>query len=358
VNKELVVLHLEKGAADAPSSEAWALRGTLEGAFETLTEVLTAADDGALADLVPRVDRVRNEISGGAAAPDIEPLARTCYDATRSAAAEARARAADRRSQIAGLVGMVRETVAAISGEQNTFHDSLAGSAQRFERLAKAADLEQIQAELFAEVARLRAITIERRTAWERTVQEFGTRLTTLETQLADTRREAAIDPLTNVANRRTFERTCREWLRPNGPGFVMALADVDDFKRINDRHGHGAGDRVLMTVAETIGRSLRPSDLVARIGGDEFAVLAAGLTLQQAEKRFNSIGRAVQDACRPIIDGIGPSISIGIAECSAGDTLASLQQRADAALYQAKRSGKGRLATKASPLIRDLRSR
>jgi diguanylate cyclase (GGDEF)-like protein len=253
---------------------------------------------------------------------------------------------------------MVRETVASISGDQTALHDTLVGSAERFERIAQGGDIQQIQAQLTREVATLKRITIERRAAWEQTVQDFGTRLATLETQLDRTRREAAVDPLTNVANRRTFERTCREWLGPNRPGFVMALVDVDDFKAVNDRYGHAVGDRVLVAVAETLARSLRSDDLVARLGGDEFAILAACLTLQQAEGRFAAIVRAVQNACHAILDGQGgsASISMGVAECSAGDTLESLQQRADAALYQAKKNGKGRLATKSSPFIRDLR--
>jgi diguanylate cyclase (GGDEF)-like protein len=95
----------------------------------------------------------------------------------------------------------------------------------------------------------------------------------------------------------------------------------------------------------------------VARLGGDEFAVMAAGLTMRQAEQRFSAIGRAVQHACREIVnDEAASGISIGLAECSAGDSLESLRARADSALYQAKRTGKGRLATKASPFIRDLR--
>jgi diguanylate cyclase (GGDEF)-like protein len=135
-------------------------------------------------------------------------------------------------------------------------------------------------------------------------------------------------------------------------------LCDIDDFKAINDQHGHASGDRVLTTVAETLGHSLRAGDIVARLGGDEFAVLAAGLTLTQSERRLAVIARTVQEACRAIFtDGTSPTLSIGVAECSAGDTLESLQQRADEALYQAKRNGKGRLATKASPLLRDLRN-
>ena len=253
---------------------------------------------------------------------------------------------------------MVRETMATIAGDHASFDETLTSSAERFERLAHVDDLDQLQAQLFKEVATLKKLTIERRAAWERTAKDFGTRLTTLESQLEDKSREAALDPLTNVANRRTFERTCREWLAPNRPGFVLALCDVDDFKAINDRHGHALGDRVLTTVASTLEHSLRAGDIVARLGGDEFAILAAGLTLVQSEKRLGFIGRAVAEKCGALFqDGSTPTISIGVAECSAGDTLESLQQRADEALYQAKRNGKGRLATKASPLLRDLRN-
>ena len=237
-------------------------------------------------------------------------------------------------------------------------HETLAGSAERFERLALVDDVRQIQAQLFDEVSTLKRLTMERRATWEQTSQEFVTRVSTLEAQLDSTRREAALDPLTNIANRRAFERTCLQWMAPGRTGFVMAMADVDNFKAINDKYGHAVGDQILIAVAETFARSLRSDDLVARVGGDEFAVLAASLTLGQSERRFAAIATAVRRACEALVpDGMAPSISIGIAERSAGDTLEGLQQRADAALYQAKKHGKGRISTKASPFIRDLMS-
>ena len=357
MSTNLVALNIGKpGQTTDSTSEADVLRRTLAEAFRTLSEVLAAGDTGTLSDVISAVDRCRTETDAGVAADVLDPLARACFESIRTAAAHARSRAAEQRTQVAAVVAMVRETVATIAGDQASLHESLTGSAERFERLAHLDDLQKIQAQLVKEVATLKRVTIERRAAWEQTVQEFGTRLTKLETQLDRTRREAATDPLTNIANRRTFERTCREWLGPNRPGFVMAMIDVDDFKAINDRHGHALGDRVLATVAETLARSMRADDLVARLGGDEFAILAACLTLGQAEGRFAAIGRAVQNACQPLVEGgPAPSISIGVAECSAGDTLESLQQRADAALYEAKRNGKGRLASKASPFIRDL---
>jgi diguanylate cyclase len=341
----------------AARDEADVLRRMLDQAFATLSDVLAAGETGTLAPVVAAADRCRAELAAGADVEVLNRLAASCFEETRNIAAHARLRASEQRAQVATLIATVRETVATLAGDQESLSQSLAGSAERFERLARVDDLHAIQAQLFDEVAALKQITIERRAAWEQTVEEFGTRLATLETQLDRTRREASVDPLTNVANRRAFEGTCRQWLQPNGPGFVMAMADVDDFKSINDQHGHAVGDKVLITVAESLSRSLRGGDVVARLGGDEFAVLAAGLTLQQAEGRFAAIGRAVQQACGEVVPGGTASISIGVAECSAGDTLESLQQRADSALYQAKRAGKGRVAAKASALIRDLKS-
>lgn len=336
------------------------MRHTLDGAFSTLADVLTAGDAFGLGEAVPPVEHCRTELTNGATAEALEPVAKSCFEATRNSAGKARALANEQRSQIASLVAMVRETVATVSGNQASLDETLTGSAERFARLAVVNDLRQIQAQLVQEVATLKRIAAEKKQAWEHTFSQLGTRLNALETQLHHTRKEAAIDPLTNVANRRTFERACREWLGPSRPSFIMALIDVDNFKTVNDRLGHAIGDKVLVTVAQTIGNSLREEDLLARIGGDEFAVIAAGIRLSQAEARFTTIGRNVQKACREFIEGdeIAVSISVGIAEVSAGDTLESLQQRADTALYQAKNSGKGRVASKATTLIRDLLNR
>lgn len=360
MSETLVALHLDldrRPRGMAPEADAF--RRMLGEALGTLAEVLDAGDAGTLADVMSIVDGCRAEIAKGAPADVVEPLVRACFESTRVIAVRGRNRTAEQRVQTAAVVAMVQETVAAMAGDHANLNETLTGSADRFERLARVNDLQQIQAQLVREVTTLKRVTIERRAAWDQTFQDFGTRLSTLETQLDSTRREAALDPLTNIGNRRTFERTCREWLQPNRPGFVMAMLDMDDFKAINDRCGHAVGDKVLVAAADTLARSLRAGDLVARLGGDEFALLMSGLTLRQAEGRLAAVARAVQDTCRPIVlEEIVPSITIGVAECSAGDTLESLQQRADAALYEAKKSGKGRVAARESPLLRDLMRR
>jgi diguanylate cyclase len=357
VSTDLVVLDLDQAQETRPAAGADGRLDTALGeAVAVIAEVASAGEGGGGAAVTAAAERCRYRIRDGAADEDVIAAAGVCFEAARSVAAAARTQAEERRTQIATLAAMVREAVATVAGDQASLDDTLTGSAERVERIACANDLQQIQAELAEEVLRLKRIAVERRTAWERTLGEFQTRLTRLERQLDYTKREASIDPLTNVANRRTFERTCREWLLPNRIGFVMAMADVDDFKVINDRYGHAIGDRLLATIADTLARSLRADDVVARLGGDEFAFLCAGLTLAQAERRLMGIVKMVQNACRLVVpEGPAPSISIGVTERAAGDTLESLRQRADEALYEAKRHGKGRVATKASPLIRDL---
>ena len=355
--RSLSVLGLSRvGTQTATEPEAAVFRRILAEAFAIVADAIDAGDGTTPADVTSAVDTCRTGVATGLDATILDPLAAECFKSTRGFVALARGRATEQRAQVAALVAMVQEAVATIAGSHHSVDETLNASAKRFERLAHIDSVREIHAQLVTEVSTLKRMAIERRASWAKTFKDFDNRLTGLETQLDSTRREAAIDPLTNVANRRTFERTCREWMRPNRPRFVMAMTDVDEFKAINDRFGHAVGDRVLVTVAETLARSLRPDDLVARLGGDEFAILAAGLTLQQAQGRFKDIVNAVRIACRPIIpEETTLSLSIGIAEFSAGDTPDSLHKRADVALYEAKRNGKGRLVAKASPFIRDL---
>ena len=102
--------------------------------------------------------------------------------------------------------------------------------------------------------------------------------------QLAEARRQLAalearadVDPLTELPNRRAFERELARslaYVKRHGTGAALLYLDLDDFKRVNDRHGHSAGDAMLRAVASVLGRHVRESDVVARIGGDEFALL------------------------------------------------------------------------------------
>lgn len=145
----------------------------------------------------------------------------------------------------------------------------------------------------------------------------------------------ARTDPLTELLNRRAWkDELSRELARAErgGQPLAIGLIDLDDLKVYNDNWGHAAGDRVLVTAAARWRRRLRLTDLLARIGGDEFAVTMPGCTL--------SAGMQVGDQLRSALpDGL--SCSIGIAEWSGAESAADLLARADQALYAAKNSGR-----------------
>ncbi|WP_166361433.1 putative bifunctional diguanylate cyclase/phosphodiesterase [Pseudomonas akapageensis] len=157
---------------------------------------------------------------------------------------------------------------------------------------------------------------------------------------------QAVTDPLTGLLNRRGFYQTAESTLlRNERSDNVQALLylDLDGFKRINDCHGHDAGDRVLRWVAEQLKECLRPYDVVARMGGDEFTALLD--SLEYPEQAANVAEKLIErmSVCRQI-DGLDVTlgVSIGIAtypECSA--TLDGLLRAADAAMYAAKQAGR-----------------
>lgn len=156
-------------------------------------------------------------------------------------------------------------------------------------------------------------------------------------------------DELTSLFNRRMFielfERELALSQHEKLP-LTLAILDIDWFKRINDTCGHGAGDRVLRQVAQTIEQALRPRDIVARIGGEEFALLIPGLELDAALAHADAIRIAVQNAEYFLDDGQAHrvTISIGLALRNAErDNRSSLLRAADVALYQAKQGGRNR---------------
>lgn len=158
--------------------------------------------------------------------------------------------------------------------------------------------------------------------------------------------RLAQSDPLTGLLNRRGFHQLFEPALRAalrGGHALSVAMIDIDHFKRINDRLGHEMGDRVLCGVATMLRERLRASDVVARIGGEEFAVMLPGTDIAGARVIAQALVEGVAAHWK---EAFGPvTISVGLAGCGAGVTQpAALLARADAALYEAKGQGRNRV--------------
>ena len=167
--------------------------------------------------------------------------------------------------------------------------------------------------------------------------------------RILDLEARVDVDPLTDVLNRRGFERELRRslaYVKRYGTSAALIYIDLDGFKPVNDRHGHGAGDAVLKAVAAALVRNVRASDVVARLGGDEFAVLLWNVNGANAAAKAAALEAAVYGTpVRWSSSTLVVGASAGVVLLGALDTPADVIARADAAMYARKNSSE-----KASP--------
>ena len=159
----------------------------------------------------------------------------------------------------------------------------------------------------------------------------------------------SAIDPLTGLPNRRRLEE---EFVRRERKISLMAV-DIDNFKRVNDIHGHAAGDKVLRITAQVIRAAVRDSDIPARVGGEEFAVLLPNADINIARDVAERLRRTFAQTF--FGEGVGQlTISIGVATMRRGESPEECLVRADTCLYAAKRNGRDRIVVDSGESIAD----
>lgn len=204
----------------------------------------------------------------------------------------------------------------------------------------------ELKATALATVRRLSEIIEEKHARQLQLASELGRRVDDLKVELEDTRREADIDPLTQVSNRGVFQRELPRALQLRAlldEPACLAVVDIDHFKQINDEHGHTTGDAVLELIASALVRSFpRRSDVVTRLGGDEFAVILPSTTTDVGRRladRFLEVVRAIEIPETHASASV--TVSVGVAEAALDEQTDSWLARADAALYQAKARGR-----------------
>ena len=179
--------------------------------------------------------------------------------------------------------------------------------------------------------------------------RELAARVSEIESLAAQLREQAIRDPLTNLYNRRYLEESLRRELarvRRSGEPLVVAMLDVDRFKLVNDGHGHATGDAVLQKLAEQLRSHVRDSDLVGRIGGEEFVIVLVGASLAIARQRAEQWRASFAASSVPAPGGasVRCTLSIGLALRHGDEPPEALLRRADTALYQAKAAGRDRV--------------
>lgn len=164
----------------------------------------------------------------------------------------------------------------------------------------------------------------------------------------AELERLARTDPLTGALNRRAFSEDFQKELeraKRHGTPLCLAMLDLDHFKQINDRHGHGVGDEVLVQFSQLCRQQARSSDVFARFGGEEFALLLPNCRTTEAILLLNRLRATLQAFHMPQLPEDQPvTFSAGVVACSPQQTLDQMLQSVDQALYRAKHGGRNRI--------------
>lgn len=180
---------------------------------------------------------------------------------------------------------------------------------------------------------------------FQKQIDEAQTEISALKMELEQTRKDATVDPLTGLYNRRVFDAELQQLANQNPPHVTLVMVDIDFFKKFNDSYGHVMGDKVLQYVGKLVKDQCVEPLLPVRFGGEEFAVLLPGKTVLDAANLAESIRKKIM-AIRikhkksgEVISSI--TASFGVATMSDNETVELFINRADAALYKAKESGR-----------------
>lgn len=251
------------------------------------------------------------------------------------------------RSEVRALVTSVLQQLAASGGQANHYGNVLEAYNTRLAQDLSTSEFRSLINEFMGETREM----LEANRQLERQLHKTNQELDELRLQLEEARHEASTDALTGLANRKAFNDALQEQsTRANETrsDLCLVMADMDHFKHFNDSHGHLIGDKLLRFVANILKDSLKGQDLVARFGGEEFAILLPNTPLRGALAVAESLRARVQnqrlkrtDTQRPIG---GVTLSLGIATYRFGESVEDFVARADTALYQSKRLGRNRV--------------
>jgi diguanylate cyclase len=265
---------------------------------------------------------------------------------SRSSAAQERKLAeAERAATLKTLIELLK-SAEQMTSEVASHSSEIQQTADQVESLQVTGQMESMQRALLGQIAGL--LASNKRLQDDLTLSRYH--MEEQAQQIDHARREARTDPLTGVSNRKALDEKLLvlydHWQRKGRP-FVLTLVDLDHFKRINDSHGHQAGDYVLEKVGAWLREWTRRGDFVGRYGGDEFAILLPNTELPAGLAHAERLReRAADETSRIAVRGeqVSVSLSIGVAGPSAGDTPESILDRADQALYRSKRQGRNQV--------------
>lgn len=345
-------------------------RARADALFTLLDRLLVLVADHAPGDasLQPATFRVRvaawrEALDGEDHPARLEPIVDEVAEGVAEFLGRVRAYGGDREAELLDVVRVLRDVVEAVKGDAMHFEHELMRSTTALDRMVEIEDLRELKRSLTREVRVLREAVAEHRAHQARRHEHLTTRVQTLERSLVQAQ-AAATDALTALPNRGAFDAELRAWVdraAAEAAPFVLAMVDLDDFKRINDTYGHPVGDRVIVAAAQVLQAGLDAGEVAARYGGEEFALLLRATSAQRGRQRVTAMLESVPASYEYDVDGqpgrLSFAFSGGVTAWTPGDTAESIVKRADEALYDAKRRGKRRVESRPQAFLRGLLS-
>lgn len=302
-------------------------------------------------DFQTRIDRLRKTLVPGLSSYELADTVERVLSLCDTYFADTRVVVSEREKELTSVVQVLRETLSDLAGQAKSFNVDLMRSTDRIGTLANVDDIRELKRAISSEARELKNAVVEKQRRDDVLFTQMSKRVDALQSQLAEAQKQAELDALTEIANRRGFDRAMKEGVllsSRNRQPFTVAMVDIDDFKKINDSHGHQVGDRVLLCLAQRLVEDAGDGQLVARVGGEEFAVLFWNTGLEAAVQNVTATLKRVAALDYVFtVDGAEQHLrftcSAGVTEFHAGESPEDTVKRADRALYEAKRGGKNK---------------
>lgn len=263
----------------------------------------------------------------------------------------------DREKELRDIIDLLTRAMANLNVENREFYEHIYDQSDKIIALSGLDDIKKIKNALKVEVEQMRGLVHTKQDQEQRQIQLLAGQVQSLQSELEKAREKTLTDALTGIYNRQALDDELAERITRGqivSSDFCLLMIDVDDFKEINDNHGHMIGDRVLIAMAQKLRNAIRSEDFLARFGGEEFTILLEGAAFRHALKKGQQICNTIASVRYATSEAqtdnyLSLSISIGVTAYKKGDTVVDLIGRADQALYQAKHKGKNCVVGKKS---------
>ncbi len=294
-------------------------------------------------------DAMRLKIEEGLTARGVKSVSELLHT-TRERQGQLRIERERARDALKSLINQMLSELDELGSQTGRFHDSVGRYADVIEKADSLESLAGVVREMVEEsrtVQTLVAQTQQRLHDEHTKASDLTQRVGELETELRRLSDEVSTDQLTQIANRRGLHQAFeaeRARMQRSGSRLCVGLLDIDNFKRLNDELGHAAGDEALKALAAVVSKTLRPTDMTARYGGEEFVVLLPDTPVDEGQQILTRLQRSLTGGLfMHEQKQVFVTFSAGVTDYREGERLEAALERADQALYEAKRTGKNR---------------